>query len=272
MEVDTIPDGWYLDRDLNVSMPRFKIDTTWQQHKIYNSEFGSYLGLKKRFLRDKIIATGTLRIDKNQNFDAVISPALSFVWTPNSKDFARISFSSALRNPTLADQYLNLNVGPATLVGNLDGAQDLITLSSFSDYLTTSNATFENGGSEIGSNLALLDSFDIEAIRPEQVKSIEAGYRTTIKDKLYIDASVYYSKYNNFIGYIIGLDCNIIDTNDDSIPDRLAGVDVYRYAANSLNGNNYRCFDRSTVLFEQYIQFLVTIVGTNWSKQMRMTQ
>ena len=35
--------------------------------------------------------------------------------------------------------------------------------------------------------------------------------------------------------YIIGLDCNIIDTNNDSVPDRLAGVDVYRYAANSLN-------------------------------------
>ena len=228
-------DGIHMTIEENDPINSQDNDTTFYEVVIRNREVGSYLGLVKRFMQDKMIGTGTIRVDYNQNFEPIVSPALSLVWTPNSNDFARLSFSSALRNPTLADQYLDLDVGPATLLGNLNGVENLITLSSFSDYLTTSNANFENGGADIGTNLALLDSFDIKPIRPEQVKSIEVGYRTTIKDKLYIDASAYYSKYNNFIGYIIGLDCNIIDTNNDSVPDRLAGVDVYRYAANSLN-------------------------------------
>ena len=213
-------------------------DTTYYNVVIRNREVGGYLGLVKRFMQDKMIGTGTIRVDYNQNFEPIFSPALSLVWTPNSKDFARLSFSSALRNPTLADQYLNLDVGPAVLVGNLNGAQDLITPSSVIDYFTSDNSSFDNGGSDIGRNLDLLDYFDIEPIRPEQVKTIEAGYRTTFKDKLYVDASVYYSKYNHFIGYIIGLDCNIVEFEfpgfEEPIRD-IAGIDVYRYAANSLN-------------------------------------
>ena len=101
---------------------------------ITNAEAGAYLGAKKRFLEDDMIVTGTVRVDKNVNFPLMVSPAISLVWSPNAKDFARVSFSSALRNPTLADQYLFLDVGPATLVGNLNGVQDLVTIQSFIDY------------------------------------------------------------------------------------------------------------------------------------------
>ena len=33
----------------------------------------------------------------------------------------RLSLSSAIRNPTLSDQYLFYNVGRAILIGNLEG-------------------------------------------------------------------------------------------------------------------------------------------------------
>ena len=80
--------------------------------------------------------------------------------------FIRLSFSSALRNPTLADQYLFLDVGPATLVGNLNGAQDLVTVSSFIDYRNSSL------GSNIGFNLDTLVYFDIAPLQPEQVRTV----------------------------------------------------------------------------------------------------
>ena len=108
---------------------------------------------------------------------------------------SRLSFSSALRNPTLADQYLFLDVGPATLVGNLNGAQDLVTVSSFIDYRNSSS------GSNIGFNLDTLVYFDIAPLQPEQVRTVEAGYRTTLGEKLYLDANYYFSWYTNFIGY-----------------------------------------------------------------------
>ena len=60
-------------------------------------------------------------MDKNQNFDYLFSPAASIVWKPNKRDIIRASFSSAVRNPTLTDQYFDYNQGQATLIGNLNG-------------------------------------------------------------------------------------------------------------------------------------------------------
>ncbi len=78
--------------------------------------------------------SATVRVDKNQNFDYLATPAASIVWTPRENNYLRLSFSSAIRNPTLTDQYLNLRVGPATLIGNLNGFDSLITLESFNRY------------------------------------------------------------------------------------------------------------------------------------------
>ena len=195
---------------------------------ITNQEVGLYTGLKRRFLEDKLIATGTIRADKNQNFNWVFSPAASLVYSPTETDYLRVSFSSALRNPTLADQYLFLDVGPATLVGNLEGATDLVTLSSFVDYR---NSISSANGLPFG-NLDTLDYFDIAPLRPEQVRTFEVGYRTTIGERLYVDAGYYFSRYNHFIGYNIGLD--VLFENPD-FEQSITGVDVYRYAANSLN-------------------------------------
>lgn len=195
---------------------------------ITNQEVGFYAGARKRFAEDKVITTATIRADKNQNFDWVVSPAASLVWMPREQDYFRVSFSSALRNPTLADQYLFLDVGPATLVGNLQGRENLVTVGSFIDYRESISAT---NGLPFG-NLDTLQYFDIAPLRPEQVRSVEVGYRTTLWDKLYLDGSWYYSQYNHFIGYNIGLD---VLFQNPQFPEAVTGLDVYRYAANSLN-------------------------------------
>ncbi|MBK7946417.1 MAG: TonB-dependent receptor [Flavobacteriales bacterium] len=50
-----------------------------------------------------------------------------------------------------------------------------------------------------------LEYFNVDRLRPEQVRTIEAGYRGTHAEKFYIDASAYHSWYTDFIGYLIGL-------------------------------------------------------------------
>ena len=194
--------------------------------KIVNQEVGFYAGIKRRFLEDRLIATGTIRADKNQNFDWVYSPAASLVFSPRETDYLRMSFSSALRNPTLSDQYLWLDVGPATLVGNLEGADSLITVDSFIDFRNSADAA--NG--QYGLNRDTLVYFNIDPIRPERVRTFEIGYRTTLGEKVYLDGGYYFSVYQDFIGYNIGLDALFI--GDEQSP---RAVDVYRYAANSIN-------------------------------------
>jgi outer membrane receptor protein involved in Fe transport len=194
---------------------------------ITNREMGFYTGLKRRFAEDRVIATATLRADKNQNFDWVFSPAASFVYSPRPQDFIRVSFSSALRNPTLADQYLYLDVGPATLVGNLEGRDSLVTIASFIDYRNSISAA----SGSIGGDLTVLDYFNIAPIRPERSQSVEVGYRTTLWNQVYVDGSWYFSRYRDFIGYNIGLD---IKFENPAFPNSITGVDAFRYAANSL--------------------------------------
>lgn len=157
--------------------------------RIKNSEWGAYTGVEKK-VRD-FIFSATVRVDKNQNFDLLSTPAASIVWSPKKNNYLRVSFSSAIRNPTLTDQYLNLRVGPATLVGNLGGFDSLITVESFNVYRNN--------------NSAPLEYLKIAPIKPEKVKTLEVGYRTTLFDRLYVDGSYYYNIYDDFIGYNIGL-------------------------------------------------------------------
>ncbi len=192
---------------------------------IRNSEFGLYVGLEKKLMKEKLKATATLRMDKNQNFNALLSPALSFVYVPRQDRTFRVSFSSAVRNPTLADQYLYYNVGRAILLGNVDGQfepgrDSLITIESFNAYRTS--PTLLEG-------LGKLDYFNVDRLRPEQVRTIEAGYRGTHAEKFYIDASAYSSWYTDFIGYLIGLSARFDQTNGFPV----GGVQAYRLAANA---------------------------------------
>ncbi len=192
---------------------------------IRNNEFGLYAGLEKKLMKEKLKATATLRMDKNQNFNALLSPALSFVYVPRQDRTFRVSFSSAVRNPTLADQYLYYNVGRAILLGNVDGQfeggrDSLITVESFNEY--RSSPTLLEG-------LAKLDYFNVDRLRPEQVRTIEAGYRGTHAEKFYVDVSAYSSWYTDFIGYLIGLSARFDQTNGFPV----GGLQAYRLAANA---------------------------------------
>lgn len=164
------------------------LDTAANQ-RITNSEVGAYLGVERKLIKDKLKLSFTNRLDKNQNFNLLWSPAATAVFT-HKQHVLRVSLSSALRNPTLTDQYINLNVGRATLLGNLNGFDSLVTYGSLID-------AFNNGRQN-------LKYFNVDKIKPEQVRTIEFGYRTAIKERLFFDVSYYHSSYTNFLGYIIG--------------------------------------------------------------------
>ena len=187
---------------------------------ITNREAGLYGGWEQSFMDERLKLSATGRVDKNQNFRALVSPAVSSVYKATENQTFRLSFSSAIRNPTLADQYLNYNVGRAVLLGNLDGFDSLVTIDNIADYL--GKPANERLSHDFG-------YFNVDAIRPEKVKTAEAGYRATIGSRVFVDANYYYSLYDDFIGYIIGAE---IEEGTTAI-DRLKSLQVYRVAANA---------------------------------------
>lgn len=193
-----------------------KTDSTFTD--ITNWEFGVYAGFERKFIDETLTLKATLRMDKNENFDAVLSPALSLVYQLNEEHIVRGGVSSAVRNPTLADQYLYYDVGRATLIGNLNGFDSLVTLESF------------NRARSIGSNFSwsTVEFYDVAPIKPEKVQTFEIGYRGTISNKIYVDAGYYYSIYRDFIGYNIGMDLPYTPNNP-----LIGNYTVYRVAANA---------------------------------------
>jgi len=183
---------------------------------IINKEIGGYLGFEKKILSDQLILKTSLRLDKNQNFYLLPSPALSFIYNIDENHTIRSTFTSAIRNPTLLNQYMYYNVGRAKLVGNINGYDSLVTIESLRTSL-------------IGQNINFLNYFNVDPIRPEKVKCIEFGYRGALNNKIYIDAGYYYNWYRDFIGYITGAEVFI----PSQPPYRPSITNVYRIATNS---------------------------------------
>jgi iron complex outermembrane receptor protein len=194
--------------------------------QITNQEFGMYIGFERKFLDNKLKMSVTNRVDKNQNFNWLWSPAATMVYTKNKNVF-RFSLSSAIRNPTLTDQYFNLNVGRATLLGNLNGFKNLIAIDTLIDIFNTNRFT------STGADRLKTAAFDIEAIRPERCKSVEFGYRGNITEKIFVDASYYYSWYTDFLGYKIGAQVVWDSSSTGLYPLFPNSVNVYRVTTNS---------------------------------------
>ena len=198
--------------------------------RIINNEAGIYSGFEKNILGESLKLSGTFRADKNENFDLNFSPAASIVYKPTNIDIIRFSVSSAIRNPTLADQYLYYNVGRAILIGNLNGhgnkyGENLVTVESLINYYLPAAQSKDS-----------LKFFSVKPIQPEKAKSAEIGYRTTLFNKVYIDANYYYSRYTDFIGYKIGVKYDTIgNDNPDAYEISLNSIQAYRMAANAEN-------------------------------------
>ncbi|MBN8704062.1 MAG: TonB-dependent receptor [Bacteroidetes bacterium] len=184
---------------------------------IRNYEYGVYSGIEKKFINDKLKMNLTARVDKNQNFNYLFSPAASLVYANTPDNVFRISFSSAVRNPTLQDQYLYYQVGRAILIGNITGYDSLITTESLTTYLNSATPTYD-----------MIEYVSFDKIKPEQVKTIEVGYRGILAKRIFIDLNYYYSFYKNFIGYKL-----VADVLFNNITQQVAGATFYRIATNA---------------------------------------
>jgi len=118
------------------------------------TEFGGFAQVSKSLFSEHLKLTGSMRYDKNQNFAGQFTPRVSAVATFGEHNF-RVSYQTGFRIPTTQNQYIDLLVPNARLIGGLPefytryGLQnaysrsDLGTLSSDITTLAT-NRDFQN--------------------------------------------------------------------------------------------------------------------------------
>jgi len=182
--------------DDGVNFGRIKID-----------EFGAYAQVAKTFA-DALKVTGSLRYDKNENFDGQVSPRLSAVYTFSGDHNLRASFQTGFRNPDTQAQFIYFPSSGGTLVGSTKANAERYgihnggsyTQESYNAYRASGGSLDATTGAPTGGNAALLQTATLDYVQPEQLKSFELGYKGVISKKLLIDLSAYYTSYSSFLG------------------------------------------------------------------------
>ncbi len=169
--------------------------------RIQIGEFGVYTQLSKKLLQERLKLTGSIRFDKNQNFQGQISPRLSAVYSAGVKkehNF-RASFQTGFRNPDTQAQYIwfpttNILIGSSKDNAERYGIHEggAYTKDSYDEYIGNQLVTGVPDSS-------LLKEIYMDYIQPEQLTAYEIGYKSEIKRKLFLDVNFYYNQYKNFI-------------------------------------------------------------------------
>lgn len=173
-------------------------------------EIGAYAQASKKLINDKLRLTGSVRWDKNENFDAQVNPRISAVFSPKPNQNFRVSYQTGFRLPTTQNQHIDLNAVSARLIGGLpeyaaarnvfQNAYDLRSVVAYT--ASVSQGVAAGNPTAIGdpANLArLVPIASIAPVKPEQVQSLEVGYKGLIGDKILVDLVYYRNTYNDFI-------------------------------------------------------------------------
>ncbi len=185
---------------------------------------GGFVQASRSFLDEKLKLSATLRMDKNDYFDAKFNPRFSAVYSPTELNNFRVSFQSGYRFPSLFEAFTNINSGGVKRVGGLPIVSNGIFENSYFDASTSAfqtainNDVNKNGlttAAAIQKNAGLIQKNDYNYLVPEHVNSFEVGYKSVhLDNKLQIDVDFYYSTYDKFISQV---NVNIAQgTNPDS--------------------------------------------------------
>jgi iron complex outermembrane recepter protein len=162
--------------------------------RINIDEFGVYTQVSKT-IADALKLTGSIRYDKNQNFEGRITPRISAVYTFNENHNIRGSFQTGFRNPDTQAQYIYFPVGTNTLLGSAKENAERYgvhnggawTRASYEEYLRT------------GDDSKLVTA-NIPYVEPERLRAFEVGYKGLFGSDFLLDINGYYNSYENFIG------------------------------------------------------------------------
>ncbi|GAB3741003.1 TonB-dependent receptor [Spirosoma lituiforme] len=213
-------------------------------HNLIYDKTGGFVQASRSFFHDRLNLRGSLRVDKNRYFDPRVNPRISLVFSPIENHNFRASYQTGYRFPSLFEAFSNVNSGGVKRVGGLrimsqgifessyfrtsiDAFQAAINTDVNTNKLTTDQAIQKNKG--------LLKPNTYTYLKPEQVNSMEVGYKGLFfTRKLYVDVDFYYNVYHNFIAQV---EANIPrGKNPDSLAYYLADrnqQDRYRLWTNS---------------------------------------
>ena len=139
------------------------------------TEVGGYVQADYYLLDDRLRLNAAARVDDHSDYGTQFSPKAALVYTVAPENNVRIGYNRAFKSPTILESNLLIPVAGAPIFrGNIDG------------YTIRDQATNDVVGT-------------VNPLEPEEVNSIEIGYKGVLGNRLFVDAVAYNSWYTNFI-------------------------------------------------------------------------
>ncbi|HEY5968345.1 MAG TPA: TonB-dependent receptor [Chitinophagaceae bacterium] len=153
------------------------------------NEWGAYAQVTKKLFSDKLSLGVSGRYDKNENFEGKFTPRVTALLSVAEGHNLRFSYQTAYKFPTTQQQWIRLDVGNVILLGGMPWVNDYMHTESKPTY--------------IYDPLVPPVPYTYKELKPESLRSFEAGYKGYINKKLLIDMYAYFGKYTNFLGRIV---------------------------------------------------------------------
>ena len=165
------------------------------EQPVHFNQYGIFMQAAKQLVNDQLKITASARYDKNEYFKGRITPRLSAVYSFGSSfgHNLRTSIQTAFRFPSIADQMVDINVGPFQIIGGLPEVH--------AQYNIPENPVYPLSGTNPVTDKPVVEDgpFSIPEFRPEGVIAMEVGYKTLIVNKhLLIDTYLFSNRYNGF--------------------------------------------------------------------------
>jgi iron complex outermembrane receptor protein len=178
-------------------------------------EYGAYAQAGKWLGNRRLKLSGSVRYDKNENFKGRVNPRISAVVKASQNHNLRLSYQTGFRIPSTQGQHIDLNTISVRLLGGLERYANKYQLprkstqdpSQYLSYTATSveqfRSTVFNTGDFTTAIQQLTPYTTFDKVKPEQVQSIEFGYKGVIDNNFLIDLAYYFNSYRDFITSVV---------------------------------------------------------------------
>ncbi len=206
---EVIPDG---NNFVDFSKP-LNERTTPGGNNVYYSKVGGFVQATKRLFNDNLKIVGSLRYDKNMEFEGKWNPRIALIYTLNKYHNFRASVQNGWRFPSLFEALSFVNNGNVRRVGGLarinDGLGYLENSYTQASVDAFNNAVNADPLSAADANQAAINQQDVlvksdlKATQPENINSFELGYKSVLfENRFVVDVDIYFNEYRGFLGQV----------------------------------------------------------------------
>lgn len=247
---EVIPDG---NNFVDFSKPIAERNTPGGKN-VYYSKVGGFAQVTKKLLHDNLKLVGSLRYDKNFDFEGKWNPRVAVVYTFLKNHNIRLSYQDGYRFPALFEALSYVNNGGVRRVGGLEKINEglgylensytKVSIDNFSSAVNADIAAGLTKNNAILKNKDLLEVANLQTLKPEHIKAFDFGYKSVLFDnRVVVDVDAYYNIEQGFLGQV-----EVAVPNTGAVGTDSSAFDAYTKTRNT----RYRVFTNARNTYFSY--------------------